>query len=128
MATPGKLSIVYYSSTGTIAEIAKELHNAGVKAGAEVRLVKAAELAPQAAIEANPVWAANHAATVDIPEAPAAPAEASTALPQGAGLSASKMRHGGILQDQMAISWRREHAGTRQSPSQRAGTRAADLH
>ncbi|MFD7444757.1 NAD(P)H:quinone oxidoreductase [Streptomyces sp. NPDC059909] len=69
MATPVKLAIVYYSSTGTIAEIAKELRDAGVKAGAEVRLVKAAELAPQAAIDSNPAWAANHAATVDIPEA-----------------------------------------------------------
>ncbi|MEU5853518.1 NAD(P)H-dependent oxidoreductase [Saccharopolyspora shandongensis] len=49
--------------------MAKELRDAGVKAGAEVRLVKAAELAPQAAIEANPAWAANHAATVDIPVA-----------------------------------------------------------
>ncbi|MFG2231144.1 MULTISPECIES: NAD(P)H:quinone oxidoreductase [unclassified Streptomyces] len=69
MATPVKLSIVFYSSTGTITEIAKELRDAGVKAGAEVRLVKAAELAPQAAIEANPAWAANHAATADVPEA-----------------------------------------------------------
>lgn len=69
MATPVKLSIVYYSSTGTITEIAKELRDAGVKAGAEVRLVKAAELAPRAAIEANPAWAANHAATAEIPEA-----------------------------------------------------------
>ncbi|WP_371493525.1 NAD(P)H:quinone oxidoreductase [Kitasatospora sp. NBC_00374] len=71
MATPVKLSIVYYSSTGTITEIAKELRDAGEKAGAEVRLVKAAELAPQAAIEANPAWAANHAATLEIPEATA---------------------------------------------------------
>ncbi|MCX4632752.1 NAD(P)H:quinone oxidoreductase [Streptomyces sp. NBC_01443] len=69
MATPIKLSIVYYSSTGTITEIAKELRDAGVKAGAEVRLVKAAELAPRSAIEANPAWAANHAATADVPEA-----------------------------------------------------------
>ncbi|SDM52678.1 NAD(P)H:quinone oxidoreductase [Streptomyces wuyuanensis] len=69
MATPVKLSIVYYSSTGTIAEIAKELRDAGVKAGAEVRLVKAAELAPRAAIDANPAWTANEAATVDVPEA-----------------------------------------------------------
>lgn len=69
MATPVKLSIVYYSSTGTITEIARELRDAGVKAGAEVRLVKAAELAPRSAIEANPAWAANHAATVDVPEA-----------------------------------------------------------
>ncbi|MGW1888597.1 flavodoxin family protein [Streptomyces sp. NPDC001970] len=69
MATPVKLAIVYYSSTGTITEIAKELRDAGVKAGAEVRLVKAAELAPRSAIESNPAWAANHAATADIPEA-----------------------------------------------------------
>ncbi|MEV6654668.1 NAD(P)H:quinone oxidoreductase [Streptomyces sp. NPDC051219] len=69
MATPVNLAIVYYSSTGTIAEIAKELRDAGVKAGAEVRLVKAAELAPQAAIDSNPAWAANHAATAGIPEA-----------------------------------------------------------
>ena len=69
MATPVKLAIVYYSSTGTITELAKELHDAGVKAGAEVRLLKVAELAPQAAIDSNPAWAANHAATAGIPEA-----------------------------------------------------------
>ncbi|SDP10978.1 NAD(P)H:quinone oxidoreductase [Actinacidiphila guanduensis] len=69
MTTPVKLAIVYYSSTGTIAEIAKELHDAGVKAGADVRLLKVAELAPQAAIDSNPAWAANQAATADILEA-----------------------------------------------------------
>lgn len=69
MATPVKLAIVYYSSTGTITEIAKELHDAAVKAGAEVRLVRAAELAPQAAIDANPAWAAHHAATAHVPQA-----------------------------------------------------------
>ncbi|MGW5662524.1 NAD(P)H:quinone oxidoreductase [Streptomyces sp. NPDC003758] len=69
MATPVKLAIVYYSSTGTIAEIAKELHDAAIKAGAEVRLLKAAELAPRSAIDSNPAWAANHTATADIPEA-----------------------------------------------------------
>ncbi|WP_431968012.1 NAD(P)H:quinone oxidoreductase [Actinacidiphila sp. bgisy160] len=69
MATPVKLAIVYYSSTGTITEIARELHDAAVKAGAEVRLVKAAELAPQAAIETNPAWAAHHAANAHVPHA-----------------------------------------------------------
>ena len=69
MATPVKLAIVYYSSTGTITEIARELHDEGVKAGAEVRLVKAAELAPRAAVDSNPAWAANHAATALVPEA-----------------------------------------------------------
>ncbi|MGR6974134.1 NAD(P)H:quinone oxidoreductase [Streptomyces cynarae] len=69
MTTPVKLAIVYYSSTGTIAEIAKELQDAAIKAGAEVRLLKAAELAPRSAIDSNPAWAANHTATADIPEA-----------------------------------------------------------
>ncbi|MYS84676.1 NAD(P)H:quinone oxidoreductase [Embleya scabrispora] len=69
MATPVKVAVVYYSSTGTIAEIAQELRDAGIKAGAEVRLLKVAELAPRAAIDANPAWAANHAATAGIPEA-----------------------------------------------------------
>ncbi|MFD9586229.1 NAD(P)H:quinone oxidoreductase [Streptomyces sp. NPDC059980] len=67
MATPIKLAVIYYSSTGTITEIAKALCDAGVKAGADVRLLKVAELAPQAAIDANPAWAAHHAATADIP-------------------------------------------------------------
>ncbi len=71
MSTPVKLAIVYYSSTGTIAEIAKELHDASVKAGAQVRLLKAAELAPAGAIASNPAWAAHHAATRDVPEASA---------------------------------------------------------
>ncbi|MGW4771940.1 NAD(P)H:quinone oxidoreductase [Nocardia sp. NPDC004278] len=69
MATPVKVAIVYYSSTGTVAEIAKELHDAAIKTGAEVRLLKAAELAPREAIESNPNWAANHAATATIPHA-----------------------------------------------------------
>ncbi|MET7595804.1 NAD(P)H:quinone oxidoreductase [Streptomyces sp. NPDC004082] len=69
MATPVNLAIVYYSSTGTITEIAKELRDAALKAGAEVRLVKAAELAPAEAIQSNPAWAANHEATAGIPVA-----------------------------------------------------------
>ncbi|MFE0630429.1 NAD(P)H:quinone oxidoreductase [Streptomyces sp. NPDC058864] len=70
-----KLAIVYYSSTGTITEIAKEMADTAEKAGAEVRLLKAAELAPQAAIDSNPAWAANHAATADIPVATPADVE-----------------------------------------------------
>ncbi|MGX1547847.1 NAD(P)H:quinone oxidoreductase [Streptomyces adustus] len=69
--TPVKLAVIYYSSTGTITEIAKELHDEGLKAGAEVRLLKVAELAPQTAIDSNPAWAAHHAATADVPQATA---------------------------------------------------------
>ena len=67
MTIPVKVAIVYYSSTGTTAEIAQELRDAALKAGAEVRLLKTGELAPLEAIESNQAWADHHAATVDIP-------------------------------------------------------------
>ncbi|MGW1540081.1 NAD(P)H:quinone oxidoreductase [Streptomyces sp. NPDC002309] len=63
MPSPVKLAVVYYSSTGTVTAIAEEIAQAAEKAGAEVRLLKVAELAPQAAIDSNPAWAANAAAT-----------------------------------------------------------------
>ncbi|MFC5202436.1 NAD(P)H:quinone oxidoreductase [Streptomyces kaempferi] len=69
VSAPIKVAVIYYSSTGTIAEIGKEIAQYAEKAGAEVRLLKAAELAPQAAIDSNPAWAANAAATADIREA-----------------------------------------------------------
>ncbi|MBZ9645822.1 NAD(P)H:quinone oxidoreductase [Streptomyces sp. PSKA30] len=69
MAAPVKLAIVYYSSTGFSAEIAKEINDAAEKAGAEVRLLKAPELAPEAAIASNEAWAAHAAASAGIPEA-----------------------------------------------------------
>jgi NAD(P)H dehydrogenase (quinone) len=65
---PVKVSIIYYSSTGTIAEIAKTLAEEAEKAGAEVRLRKAPELAPDAAIDSNPAWRANLDATAEVPE------------------------------------------------------------
>lgn len=66
-----KLSVIYYSSTGTVSALAKEIADAAEKAGAEVRLRKAAELAPEEAIESNPAWAANIEATKDVAEASA---------------------------------------------------------
>jgi NAD(P)H dehydrogenase (quinone) len=63
------VAVVYYSSTGTIHRIAAELAETAEKAGAEVRLVKAAELAPRAAVESKPAWAAHLAATEDVPVA-----------------------------------------------------------
>ncbi|UNT00415.1 NAD(P)H:quinone oxidoreductase [Streptomyces tubbatahanensis] len=67
MSTPTKLAVIYYSATGTIAEIAKEIARTAEQAGAEVRLRRAAELAPQEAIDSNPAWAANAAATAGTP-------------------------------------------------------------
>ncbi|MBD0424634.1 NAD(P)H:quinone oxidoreductase [Streptomyces sp. NPDC052309] len=75
MSSPVKLAIVYYSSTGFSAEIAKEIAQAAEKAGAEVRLLKAAELAPEAAIASNEAWAAHAAASAGIPVATPADVE-----------------------------------------------------
>lgn len=71
MSDPVKLSVIYYSSTGTGTEIANTLVADAEAAGAEVRLRRAPELAPDAAIDANPAWRANVEATRSIPEATA---------------------------------------------------------
>lgn len=69
VSTPVKLSVIYYSSTGTIAEIANTLVAEAENAGAEVRLRRAPELAPAEAIDSNPAWRANVDATAHVPEA-----------------------------------------------------------
>lgn len=72
MSTPPvsvNVAVIYYSSTGTIHALATEIASAAERAGAEVRLRRATELAPRAAIESNPAWAAHADATADIPEA-----------------------------------------------------------
>ncbi len=66
-----KLSIVYYSATGTLQAMADRLSAAGERAGAEVRLRHVAELAPQEAIDSQDAWKAHRAAVADQPEATA---------------------------------------------------------
>ncbi|AYW48221.1 NAD(P)H:quinone oxidoreductase, type IV [Tetragenococcus osmophilus] len=63
-----KIAIVYYSSTGTNYQLAQWAKEAVENAGAQARLVKAPELAPDVAIDANPAWRAHYDATRDIPE------------------------------------------------------------
>lgn len=71
-----KVAVIYYSSTGNIHTMAKAAAEAAAKAGAdEVRLRKAAELAPAAAIQSNPAWAEHAAATTDVAEASPADVE-----------------------------------------------------
>ena len=69
MTDPVKLSVVYYSATGTVAELARTLAAEAEKAGAEVRLRKVPEFASDADIDAIPAWRANVDATQDIPTA-----------------------------------------------------------
>ncbi|MBV2155134.1 NAD(P)H:quinone oxidoreductase [Kitasatospora sp. SUK 42] len=59
------VAVIYYSSTGHVHTLAAAAAEAAQKAGAEVRLRKVAELAPQAAIDSNPAWAAHHAEVKD---------------------------------------------------------------
>ncbi|MFI5529115.1 NAD(P)H:quinone oxidoreductase [Kitasatospora sp. NPDC051853] len=63
------VAIIYYSSTGHVHKLAEEAASAAVKAGAEVRLRKVAELAPAAVVAAKQEWADHHEATRDVPEA-----------------------------------------------------------
>ncbi|KHF39906.1 NAD(P)H:quinone oxidoreductase [Halalkalibacter okhensis] len=63
-----KLAVIYYSSTGTNYQLAKWAEEGGKAAGAEVKVLKVPELAPQAAIESNPAWKAHVEETKEVPE------------------------------------------------------------
>jgi NAD(P)H dehydrogenase (quinone) len=51
-----KVAVVYYSSTGTVHTLAESVAQGARDAGAEVRLLKVAELAPADAIASNDAW------------------------------------------------------------------------
>ncbi|MFC0471454.1 NAD(P)H:quinone oxidoreductase [Halalkalibacter kiskunsagensis] len=63
-----KLAVIYYSSTGTNYQLAKWAEEGGKAAGAEVKVLKVPELAPQSAIDSNPAWKAHVEETKDVPE------------------------------------------------------------
>ncbi|MEU7825981.1 flavodoxin family protein [Catellatospora sp. NPDC049111] len=67
MSHPVNLAVIYYSATGAGTEIVNEMSKAAQNAGAQVRVRKVAELAPQSAIDSNPLWASHHAATAGVP-------------------------------------------------------------
>ncbi|MBQ0895945.1 NAD(P)H:quinone oxidoreductase [Micromonospora purpureochromogenes] len=61
-----KVAVIYYSSTGNVHALAQALAEGAAKAGAEVRLRRVPELAPDAAIDSNPAWRAHLTATADV--------------------------------------------------------------
>ncbi|MBM7571426.1 NAD(P)H:quinone oxidoreductase [Aquibacillus albus] len=63
------LAIFYYSSTGTNFQLAKWAEEAGKEAGAEVKVRKIKELAPEEAISQNPAWKEHYDKTKNVPEA-----------------------------------------------------------
>ncbi|MFE2102302.1 NAD(P)H:quinone oxidoreductase [Streptomyces sp. NPDC059468] len=103
-----RVAVIYYSATGHVADIALELAETAEKAGAEVRLRKVRELAPQEAVESNPAWSAHAAATAGTPVA-----EVEDVLWADAVLLGSPTRFGNIsaqlkqFMDTLGGAWRR---------------------
>ncbi|MFK7601535.1 NAD(P)H:quinone oxidoreductase [Deinococcus sp. SM5_A1] len=64
-----KLAIVYYSTYGTNHAMANEAAGAARAAGAEVRVLKVQETAPQAVIETQDAWKAQQERSADVPTA-----------------------------------------------------------
>lgn len=91
-----KVAIIYYSSTGTTYQLAKGIEEGARKAGAEVRLRRVRELAPEEAIAQNEKWLEHRRATRDIPEATLADLEWAEALifgtPTRYGLPAAQLK------------------------------------
>lgn len=69
MASNVKVSVIYYSATGSTYAMAQAIAEGAKAAGAEVRLRKVRELAPAEAIASNQGWADHALATQDVPEA-----------------------------------------------------------
>jgi NAD(P)H dehydrogenase (quinone) len=63
------VAVIYYSSTGNVHALAEALAEGASESGAEVRLRRVDELAPDAAIDSNPAWRAHVDATAHIPVA-----------------------------------------------------------
>ncbi|WP_246231727.1 NAD(P)H:quinone oxidoreductase [Sporosarcina jiandibaonis] len=63
-----KLAVVYYSTGGTNYQLSKWAEEGAVEAGAEVKVLKVPETAPQSAIDGNEGWKAHIEATKDVPE------------------------------------------------------------
>jgi NAD(P)H dehydrogenase (quinone) len=64
-----KVAVVFYSMGGTNFQLAKWAEEGAKAAGAEVKVLKVQELAPQSVIEGNEIWKSTVEATKDVPVA-----------------------------------------------------------
>ncbi|MGP3932898.1 NAD(P)H:quinone oxidoreductase [Nonomuraea sp. KM88] len=64
-----KVAVIYYSATGKVHALAQAVAEGAASAGAEVRLRRVAELAPDSAIAQNPLWRRHTDATASISQA-----------------------------------------------------------
>lgn len=90
------VAVVYYSMGGTNYQMAKWAAEGAKEAGADVRVVKVQELAPEAVIEGNEAWKATVDATKDVPVATSEDLEWADAIifstPTRFGVMASQMK------------------------------------
>ncbi|CUH92790.1 NAD(P)H:quinone oxidoreductase [Herbinix luporum] len=63
------LAIIYYSMGGSNYQLARWAEEGAKEAGADVRVLKVPELAPQSVIDQNPIWKSHVEATKDVPVA-----------------------------------------------------------
>ena len=91
-----RLAVIYYSTYGTNHVMAAEAAAAAREAGAEVRLLKVRETAPEAVVASQDGWKAHAERTADVPEATVADMEWANAYlfsaPTRFGTVASQMR------------------------------------
>lgn len=91
-----KVAVVFYSMGGTNYQLAKWAGEAAEAAGAEVRVLKVQELAPDSVIEGNDLWKSTVDATKDVPVATSADIEWADAIifstPTRFGNMASQMK------------------------------------
>ena len=64
-----KVAVIYYSATGNVYKMARAIEEGAQEAGAEVRVRKVHELAPEEAIKSNQGWYDHSLETQDVPEA-----------------------------------------------------------
>ncbi len=85
-----KVAIIYYSATGTTFKLAQAIEAGAKEAGADVRVLKVRELAPEEAIASNEGW------SKDLPEATLADLEWADAIILGSptryGLPAAQLK------------------------------------
>jgi NAD(P)H dehydrogenase (quinone) len=90
--TTVRVAVIYYSATGNVHTLATAVAEGAERAGAEVRLRRVTELAPDAAIDSNPAWREHVNATKDaVPEAQLADLEWANAYAFG-----SPTRYGNV--------------------------------
>ena len=64
-----KVAVIYYSATGNVYKLAQAVEEGAREAGAETRLKKVHELAPEEAIKSNQGWHDHFMETQEVPEA-----------------------------------------------------------